>query len=75
MAVDLAPEIAELKVWAALSLLRMGREVEAMPLFGAAFAANPRLAELVPRVVPLGLAPDDPAVLARIAALRPNPEA
>ncbi len=75
VAVDLAPEIAELKVWAALSLLRMGREAEAMPLFGAAFAANPALGELVPRVVPLGLAPDDPVVLARIAALRPNPEA
>ena len=75
VAVELAPEIAELKVWAALSLLRMGREAEAMPLFSAAFAANPGLAELVPRVVPLGLAPDDPVVLARIAALRPNPEA
>ena len=74
-AVDLAPEIAELKVWAALSFLRMGREAEAMPLFGAASAANPALAELVPRVVPLGLAPDDPTVLARIAALRPNPQA
>ncbi len=75
VAVDLAPEIAELKVWAALSLLRMGREAEAMPLFGAAFAADPTLVELVPRVVPLGLAPDDPTVLARIAALRPNPPA
>lgn len=73
VAVDLAPEIAELKVWAALSLLRMGREAEAMPLFDAAFAADPGLAELVPRMVPLGLAPEDPTVLARIAALRPSP--
>jgi uncharacterized Ntn-hydrolase superfamily protein len=70
-AVELAPEIAELKVWAGLALLRMGREDEAMALLGEGFRDDPGLAVLVERVASLGLAPDDPALLARIAALRP----
>ena len=70
-AVELAPEIAELKVWAGLALLRMGQEPEAMALLAAGLREDPGLAVLVPRVAALGLAPDDPALLERIAALRP----
>jgi uncharacterized Ntn-hydrolase superfamily protein len=65
-AMELAPEIAELKLWSALSMLRMGREEEAIALFEAAFRADPGLVELVPRVAALGLMPDDPALLERI---------
>jgi uncharacterized Ntn-hydrolase superfamily protein len=72
MALGLAPENAELKVWAAVALLHIGREGEAMTLFAAAFLADPGLVELVPRVAALGLVPNDPSVLARIAALVPT---
>ncbi len=71
-ALGLAPGIAELKVWAAISLMRMGREEEAMALFKAAFLAEPGLVELLPRVAALGLAPADPMVLERITALAPR---
>lgn len=72
MAVELAPEIAELKVWAAVALLHMGREGEAMTLFGTAFLADSGLVELLPRVAALGLVQADPAVLERIVALSPQ---
>jgi tetratricopeptide (TPR) repeat protein len=72
LAVDLAPGIAELQVWAAIALLHMGRKGEAMTLFGAAFLADPGLVELVPRVAALGLVQADPVVLERIAALEPR---
>ena len=72
MAMELAPEIAELKVWAAVTLLHMGREAEAMPLFRIAFLADPGLVELLPRVAALGLVPADPVVLERIVALSPR---
>jgi uncharacterized Ntn-hydrolase superfamily protein len=71
IAVGLAPEIAELKVWAAIVLLHMKREGEALPLFETAFRADPGLVELLPRLAALGLAPSDPELLARIAALSP----
>jgi tetratricopeptide (TPR) repeat protein len=69
MAMELAPEIAELKVWAAVALLHMGREEEAMLLFRTAFLADPALVELLPRAAALGLVPADPVVLERIGAL------
>jgi tetratricopeptide (TPR) repeat protein len=46
MAVELAPEIAELKVWAAVALLHMGRDEKAMNLFQPAFVTDPGLIEL-----------------------------
>lgn len=60
MAMELAPGIAELKVWAAVALLHMGGEEEATTLFGTAFLADPALVELLPRVAALGLVPTDP---------------
>jgi uncharacterized Ntn-hydrolase superfamily protein len=50
MAMGLAPEIAELKAWAAIAMVQMGQEREAMPLFETAFRADPGLVDLVPRV-------------------------
>jgi uncharacterized Ntn-hydrolase superfamily protein len=72
MAMERAPEIAELKVWAAVALLHMGRDEAAMPLFRTAFLADPGLVELLPRVAALGLVPADPIVLERIVALSPR---
>jgi hypothetical protein len=68
----LAPEIAELKVWAAIAMVQMGQEREAMPLFETAFRADPGLVELLPRVAALGLVQVDPAVVDQIATLAPG---
>lgn len=68
-AAKLAPEVVELTFWQAVTLFGGGREDEAMDLFKKVFAAEPIWAEVVPRVVPLGLLPDDPAALKRITDL------
>jgi hypothetical protein len=68
----LAPEIAELKAWAAIAMVQMGQEREAMPLFETAFRADPKLVELLPRVAALGLVQADPALLDQIATLVPE---
>ena len=60
MAMGLAPEIAELKAWAAIAMVQMGGKQEALPLFETAFRADPGLVELLPRVAALGLAQVDP---------------
>ena len=68
-AAKLAPEVVELTFWQAVTLFHAGREIEATDLFKKVFAAEPIWAEVVPRVVPLGLLPDDPAALKRITDL------
>lgn len=68
----LAPDDEQILFFAALAMLRQGREQEAFAELRAAFAVTPALADLVPRLVPLGAVADDPALLARIAALRPT---
>ena len=74
MAMRLAPEIAELKAWAAIALVQMGQEREAMLLFETAFRADPGLVELLPRVAALGLVQVDPTLLDQIATLAPGRE-
>jgi uncharacterized Ntn-hydrolase superfamily protein len=65
-ALELAPDNDELQFWAALALYRQDRRDEAERLFRAAFAANPPLADLVERVVHLGIVrqEDVPAIVA-----------
>jgi tetratricopeptide (TPR) repeat protein len=53
LAMGLAPDIAELKAWATITMVQMGQEWEAVPLFETAFRADPGLVELVPRVAAL----------------------
>lgn len=67
-ALELAPDHDELQFWAAVALFRQGREEDATALFRKAFAQNPGMARLVPRLVPLGLVRQD--AVARIASLR-----
>lgn len=67
-AVALAPDIVELRFWAALNLLMAGREEEGLRRFREVFAAEPIWAEMIPRLVPSGLLPDDPALLQQILA-------
>jgi uncharacterized Ntn-hydrolase superfamily protein len=67
-ALELAPEHDEVQFWVAVTLFAQGREDEASALFGKAFAQNPAMADLVPRLVPLGMVRAQD--VARITALR-----
>ena len=65
-AVEIMPETAENPERLfryAFELACAGKVEDSLPFFGKAFAANPRLRELVPRLVPIGLLPDDPRVV------------
>ena len=68
-AAKLAPEIAELPFWHAVTLAAAGKLDEARPLFADVFAREPRWRALVPRLPAAGLLPDDEKVLAAIAAI------
>jgi uncharacterized Ntn-hydrolase superfamily protein len=67
---ELAPDILELPFWQAVTLVVVGRESEAAPIFRRLFAKEPYWADLVPRLPAAGQLPDDPALIARIVALR-----
>jgi uncharacterized Ntn-hydrolase superfamily protein len=54
-ALELAPENAELQFWAGITLFRQGEHDEAAAILRRTFALSPPLADLVPRLVPLGL--------------------
>jgi uncharacterized Ntn-hydrolase superfamily protein len=68
----LAPEILELPFWHAVTLASIGREADAAPIFKAVFAKEPIWAELLERLPPAGLFPNDPALIKRIQALSPS---
>ena len=68
-ATELAPDIVELPFWKAVTLFSVGREEEALPIFRQVFAAEPRWAELVPRLPASGLLPADPAKINRILSV------
>jgi len=67
----LAPEIAELPFWQAVTLFLAGEEERALPIFRAVFAREERWARLVPRLPAAGLLPGDPEKLRRILAVVP----
>jgi uncharacterized Ntn-hydrolase superfamily protein len=54
-AAALAPNNIELMYWEAVSLINVGREIEALPLFKKVFAADNNWAILTPRLVQSGL--------------------
>jgi len=68
-ATALAPEIAELPFWQAVTLFVAGQEEKALPLFKDVFAREPRWARLVPRLPAAGLLPDDPQKIEKILAV------
>lgn len=70
-AAGMAPQIAELPFWHAVTLAELGRLDEALPIFARVFGAEPQWAELLQRLPPAGLLRDDPDMLARILAVRP----
>jgi uncharacterized Ntn-hydrolase superfamily protein len=71
-AAELAPEILELPFWQAVTLVTVGREDEALPIFARVFAQEPQWAELLPRLPAAKLLPDDPALIRRILSQAPR---
>lgn len=69
-----APEIEELPFWQAVTLWSVGRKEPALEIFRGVFAKNPAWARLVPRLVPVGILPDDPKGLEQILAVAPEGE-
>jgi len=70
-AAALAPEIAELPFWQAVSLFSAGKEDEALKLFRDVFTREERWARLVPRLPAAGLLPADPQKIERILSVAP----
>jgi uncharacterized Ntn-hydrolase superfamily protein len=68
-ATTMAPEIAELPFWQAVTLFVAGQEDKALPLFKDVFAREPRWARLVPRLPAAGLLPDDPKKIEKILSV------
>jgi uncharacterized Ntn-hydrolase superfamily protein len=66
----LAPQIVEIPFWHAVTLAASDRVDEALPIFRRVFAREPVWADVVPRLVPSGLLPDDADLLKRIEAQR-----
>jgi uncharacterized Ntn-hydrolase superfamily protein len=62
----LAPESAEMMFWHAVALVNMKRVDESLSLFRRAFALDPNWKTLTPRLVGVGLLPDDKDALAKI---------
>jgi len=71
-AAEMAPDIAELPFWHAVTLADMGRVDQALPIFRDVFARDPNLALLVQRLPAAGLLRDDPQMMARILGARPG---
>ena len=68
---ELAPQIAELPFWQAVTLFMAGHEDKALPIFRDVFAREDRWRRLVPRLPASGLLPDDSEKIERILAVAP----
>lgn len=69
----LAPEIAELPFWQAVTLFTAGQEEQALAIFRDVFAREERWARLVPRLPAAGLLPDDAAKIEKILSVAKRP--
>lgn len=68
----LAPDIAELPFWQAVTLFAAGQEQQALSIFREVFAREERWARLVPRLPAAGLLPDDPKKIEKILSVAPK---
>lgn len=66
LAAEYYPENPELPFWTAVSLASVGRVEEALLIFKEVFERAPDLQDLIPRLVPAGLLPDDDELIERI---------
>jgi tetratricopeptide (TPR) repeat protein len=62
----LVPDNAEMIFWHAVALVNMRRVDESIPLFQKAFALDPNWKTLTPRLVGVGLLPDDKEALLKV---------
>jgi uncharacterized Ntn-hydrolase superfamily protein len=62
----LAPDIAEISFWEAVTLADLGRMEEALPVFHKVFSMNNDWAVLVQRLQASGLLRDDPEMMQKI---------
>lgn len=67
-AAKLAPDVAELQFWAAVSMVTNGPKADGLKLFREVFAKERRWVPLVRRLVKAGLFPDDEALIAEVEA-------
>jgi uncharacterized Ntn-hydrolase superfamily protein len=66
LAAEYYPENPELPFWTAVSLASVNRADEALPIFKEVFEKAPDLRDLIPRLIPAGLLPDDKELIKRI---------
>ena len=66
LATELYPENPELPFWTAVSLAGVDRLDEALPIFKEVFERNPDLKDLVKRLVPANLLPDNDELIKEI---------
>lgn len=66
LAAEYYPENPELPFWTAVSLASVDRIDEALLIFRDVFERAPDLRDLIPRLVPAGLLPDDNELIERI---------
>jgi tetratricopeptide (TPR) repeat protein len=64
----LLPGESEPIFWHAVTLASVGRVEESLPLFAEAYRLRPEWRELVPRLVPAGLLPEDPEMMEEIVS-------
>ena len=71
-AAKLAPDVVELRFWAAISMYTNGREAEALKEFHDVFAAESQWVELIPRLAEVGLFPNDAKKIDEVQRQRRN---
>ena len=71
-AMKLAPEVVELKFWAAVSMYTNGREADALKEFREVFSRESQWADLIPRLAQVGLFPNDPKKVAEVQHQKPR---
>jgi len=67
-AAALAPGNVEIQFWHAATLAQIGQVDRSLPIFKEVFERDPIWRDLVPRLVPSELLPDDPALIERIVS-------
>jgi uncharacterized Ntn-hydrolase superfamily protein len=68
----MVPDNLEMKFWHAVALVNAGRTAESLPLFETVFKADPKWAELVPRLPASGTLTADDGTLQRILSVAPR---
>jgi uncharacterized Ntn-hydrolase superfamily protein len=65
-AAALIPDNPEIKFWAAITMMKSGQEREALSFFAEVFEANDKWRDVILRLPPAGLLPNDPRMIEEI---------